>query len=54
MAPPPAVLALAGAMLIFGTINTVATKLQDRTVIATDGEGRPVYFYAPAVQSLFM
>ena len=54
MAPPPAVIGLGVLMIVTGTINTIATKLQDRTVVGVDKEGAPVYFFAPGVQSAFM
>ena len=41
-------------MIVTGTINTIATKLQDRTVVGVDKAGDPVYFFAPGVQSAFM
>ena len=54
MAPSPAVLAMCVSMLGFGTLNTVATKYQDRTVVGHAPDGAPIYFFAPAVQAAFM
>jgi hypothetical protein len=55
--PPPATAALAAAMILSGTINTIATKLQDTTVVSGgggDGGDPAVLFFHPAVQSAFM
>ena len=46
----PHVAALAAGMLVAGTINTVATKLQDMTPVDADG----TLFYHPALQSAAM
>jgi hypothetical protein len=44
------VVLLATAMLITGTINTIAIKYQDLAVVGATAEGKPVYFRHPAVQ----
>lgn len=48
------VLVLAFFMLIFGTINTLATKWQDMVVVGEKPDGDPQYFQHPAVQSAMM
>lgn len=38
----------------FSSINTIATKLQDRVVVGADDKGRPLTFKHPAVQTVMM
>ncbi|BDA40609.1 Solute carrier family 35 member F6 [Coccomyxa sp. Obi] len=45
---------LAVCMLITGSVNTIATKYQDITVVGHDKSGRELSFKHPAVQSAFM
>ncbi|KAF8058115.1 SLC35F6 [Scenedesmus sp. PABB004] len=49
-----AVVVLSLCMLITGTINTIATKYQDITVVGTLPDGTPLTFKHPAVQSACM
>ncbi|KAK9801947.1 hypothetical protein WJX73_008800 [Symbiochloris irregularis] len=44
----------AGGMLITGSINTIATKYQDITVVGHDAQGQPITFQHPVIQSAFM
>ena len=48
------ILLLAVLMLLFGTVNTIANKYQDITVVGHDENGKPVYFNHPGVQSACM
>ena len=49
------ILLLAVLMLLFGTVNTIANKYQDITVVGHDAKtGAPVYFNHPGVQSACM
>jgi hypothetical protein len=48
------VLVLSLCMLLTGTINTIATKYQDITVVGTAPDGSPLLFKHPAVQSACM
>eukprot|EP00882_Tetradesmus_deserticola_P026037 GHRQ01028645.1.p2 GENE.GHRQ01028645.1~~GHRQ01028645.1.p2 ORF type:complete len:107 (+),score=38.78 GHRQ01028645.1:668-988(+) len=48
------VVVLSICMLFTGTINTIATKYQDMTVVGTLPDGTPLTFKHPAVQSACM
>lgn len=39
---------------VAGSLNTIATKIQDSVVVGKDGTGRPVTFRHPAVQTALM
>jgi drug/metabolite transporter (DMT)-like permease len=45
---------LAICMLITGSINTIATKLQDNHVVGADAHGKPIRFKHPAFQTACM
>ncbi|KAG7669419.1 hypothetical protein Ndes2526B_g05744 [Nannochloris sp. 'desiccata'] len=45
---------LASLMLLTGSLNTIATKIQDGVVVGTDSAGKPLLFKHPAVQTAFM
>ena len=43
-----------GAMLVFGTLNTVLMKMQDEVVVGTDADGKPRKFTHPYFQCAVM
>lgn len=45
---------LTACMLLTGSVNTIATKFQDITVIGHTSDGKDITFKHPAVQSAFM
>lgn len=45
---------LTACMLVSGSVNTIATKYQDITVIGHTADGKDLTFKHPAVQSAFM
>ena len=42
------------SMLIFGSLNTITTKLQDITIVGHTATGKPLTFSHPAFQSACM
>lgn len=45
---------LASCMLLTGTINTIATKIQDSVIVGADAAGRPRAFFHPGFQTACM
>lgn len=48
------VAALATFMLVFGSINTIATKFQDQVIVGQDKHSRSIFFKHPVIQTAAM